>query len=53
MRFTLPDQVVEKANLGMNSVVFTTSEAERVVHFDDQHKFQADVGAVAARQKAI
>jgi hypothetical protein len=33
--------------------VITASRAKRVVRFDDQHKFQVDVGFVAARQKAI
>ena len=43
----------KKANLGMIISVITASRAKRVVRFDDQHKFQVDVGFVAARQKAI
>ena len=52
-RFTLPKFFVEKANLGMNSRVITTTKAKGVVNFDDQRTFQVDVGYVAARQKAI
>jgi hypothetical protein len=37
----------------MNSGVITTVKAKGTVSFDDQHKFQVDVGYVAARQKAI
>ena len=37
----------------MNSGAITTTKAKGVVSFDDQHKFQVDVGYVAARQKAI
>jgi hypothetical protein len=37
----------------MNSSVITTQKDNKSVSFDDQHKFQADVGYVAAGQKAI
>ena len=37
----------------MRSSVITAPRAKRAVRFDDQQKFQVDVGYVAARQKAI
>ena len=37
----------------MNSGIITTAKVNKAVNFDDQHKFQVDVGYVAARQKAI
>ena len=43
----------KKANLGMNIGDTTATKAKGVVRFDDQRKFQVDVGYAAARQKAI
>ncbi len=37
----------------MNSGTITTKKDRKTVNVDDQHKFQVDVGYVAARQKAI
>ena len=37
----------------MNSGGSTATKAKGVAHIGDQHKFQVDVGYVAARQKAI
>ena len=37
----------------MRSSVITSSRAKRFFRFDDQRKFQVDVGYVAARRKAI
>ena len=37
----------------MNSSAITTSKDKKPVAFNDQHKFQAEVGYVVARQKAI
>jgi len=37
----------------MNSGMITTTKAKKAVSFDDQHKFQVDVGYVAARQTSI
>ena len=53
VRFTLPRIFVEKVTLGMNSGVVTTSKDKKPVTFNDQHKFQAEIGYVVARQKAI
>ena len=53
VRFTLPRFFVEKVTLGMNSSAITTSKDKKLVAFNDQHKFQAEVGYAAARQKAI
>jgi hypothetical protein len=39
---------VEKVTLGMNSGVVTTSKDNKPVTFSDQHKFQAEIGYVAA-----
>ena len=49
----MPRFFVEKVTLGMNSSVITTTKDKRPVIFNDQHKFQAEIGYVAARQKAI
>ena len=37
----------------MNGRVITTMKDKRPVTFNDQHRFQAEAGYVAARQKAI
>ena len=37
----------------MKSGVITAPKSKQVVRFDDQHKFQVDVGYMAVRQKAI
>ena len=44
---------MDKVTFGMKSTVITTKKDKRPVNFDDQHKFQTEVGYVAARQKAI
>ena len=53
VRFTLPRFHVGKVTLGMNGGAYTTSKDKTSVVFDDQHKFQVEIGYVAARQKAI
>ena len=53
LRFALPKFFMDKETLGINSGTITTRKDRNTVSFDDQHKFQADVGYVAARQKAI
>jgi hypothetical protein len=44
---------VEKVTLGMNNGVYTAPKDKKPVILTDQHKFQAEIGYVAARQKAI
>ena len=44
---------VDEVTLGMNSSVTTTTKDKTPVTFNDQHRFQVEVGYVAARQKAI
>ena len=44
---------VEKVTLGLNSSAINTTKDKRPVTFNGQHKFQPEVGYVAARQKAI
>ncbi len=44
---------MDKVTLGTHSSVITTKKDKIPVNFDDQHKFQTEVGYVAARQKAI
>ena len=53
VRFTLPRSHVEKVTLGMNGGVYTALKEKKPVILADQHKFQAEIGYVAARQKAI
>ena len=49
----MPKFFVDKVTLGMHSSVITANRDIISVNFDDQHKFQIEVGYVAARQKAI
>ena len=51
--FTLPRFFAEKVPIGMNSSVITSTKDKRPAIFNDQHRFQAEVGYAAARQKAI
>ena len=53
VRFTLPKFFVDKVMLGTNSGAITTKKDNIPVNFDEQHKFQIEVGYAAARQKAI
>ena len=44
---------MDKVTSGLYSRVIATKKDKIPVNFDDQHKFQKEVGYVAARQKAI
>ena len=45
----MPKFFVDKVTVGMNSSVITTKRDKRPVNFDTQHKFETEVGYVAAR----
>ena len=53
VRFKLLEHFVEKSNLGMRKVAKRSSTPKGTIHFDEQYRYQVDVGYVTARQKAL
>ena len=53
VRFKLPDHFIEKSNLGMRKVVKRSSQSKGAIRFDEQYRYQVDVGYLTARQRAL
>ena len=53
VRFQLLDLFIEKSNLGMRKLVKKSSVSKGTIRFDEQYRYQVDVGYVTARQKAL
>ena len=53
VRFKLPEHFAEKSNLGMRKVAKLYSKSTCTIRFDEQFRYQVDVGYVIARHKAL
>ena len=51
--FDRPSYFVEKSNLGMRRRPRVALKPKGVLRFDEQYRYQPDVGYVAARQRAL
>ena len=53
VRFKLPEHFIDKSNLGMRRIVNKSPMSKGTIRFDEQYRYQVEVGYVTARQKTL